>query len=95
MSDQNQELLLELRRRVTRIESRLCRLADHIGAHVGMPDKDLTLIADTANWVGIDTPVMDIGLSDITQFLTKQGKQGKTAYVYFNGRFIARFEPVQ
>jgi hypothetical protein len=86
--------LNELRSRLTRVESRLCRIADHIGANVGSPDKELTIYEMTDTAVSIDTPAMDVTLSEIVNFLGRQGIKGKVAYIHFNNRIIARFEPI-
>jgi hypothetical protein len=90
----DQELLVDIRRRLTRVESRLCRVADHVGANVETPEKELSIYEETDTAISLDTPAMDVTLSEITRFLTKKGKKGKVAYVHFNNRVIARFEPI-
>ena len=89
MSDQNHEILLELRRRTTRIESRLCRLADHAGVNVGSPVKDLRVVKLLGDTVVLDTPALDVTLSEVIHFLHKEGMGGKVAYVQFGGQHVA------
>ena len=89
MSHEETRALNEVRQRVTRIESRICRIADFLGAHVGTPAKEMEIRVELENSVEIDIPVMDITFSEIIQFLAKQGKQRKVAYIYFNGMRVA------
>ena len=87
----NEELraLNEVRQRVTRIESRICRIADFLGARVGNPSVELKITGLGANGVNIDAPVMDVTLSEIVQFLTHNGIADKVAYVHHNGHLVA------
>lgn len=79
--------LNEIRQRLTRVESRICRIADYIGAKVGDPMKALQVaVGDTE--VIVTTPVMDVTLSEVIHFLHKEGITGKVA-VMFNGQKIA------
>lgn len=86
-------IITEVRQRVTRIESRLCRLADALGVSVGTPDKQLRITQETDGYVRIETQQMDVTLSEISFFLTKQGKQGKIALVSYKGRTVATTYP--
>lgn len=81
-------ILREVRQRVTRIESRLCRIADHLGAHVGTPSKELCLSTRDGT-LAVTTPAMDVTLSELLQFLTSQGVAGKVVFVRFAGRTVA------
>lgn len=85
----NEDALREVRQRVTRIESRICRIADFLGARVGNPSNELKITGVGVNGANIETPVLDVTLSEIIQFLTANGVADKVARVYFNGRLIA------
>ena len=85
----NEDALREVRQRVTRIESRICRIADFLGARVGNPSNELKITGVGVNGVNIETPVLDVTLSEIVQFLTANGIADKVARVHFNGRLIA------
>lgn len=85
--------LNELRQRLTRMESRVCRIADFLGAQVGSPSKALVLIGTTDTEVHVETPAMDVTLSELVQFLTKEGKGDKVAHVYHNHRLVAILQP--
>jgi len=91
MTETNEELraIHEVRQRVTRIESRICRIADFLGARVGNPGNELKITGVGEKGVNIDTPVMDVTLSEIVQFLTHNGIADKVAYVHHNGRLVA------
>lgn len=81
--------LQEIRQRTTRIESRICRIADFLGARVGNPSTELKITGVGEKGANIDTPVLDVTLSEIVQFLTANGIADKVAYIHFNGRLIA------
>lgn len=79
--------------RLTRIESRLCRLGDSLGVDLRSNDKGLRILSQTDTTVSLNTPAMDVALSQIARFLTKEGIGGKVALIYFNGRLVARTYP--
>lgn len=85
--------LKEICQRVTRIESRVCRLGDLLGADLRANDKGLRLLSQTDVTVSLSTTAMDVTLSQIARFLTKEGIEGKVALVYFNGVLVARTYP--
>lgn len=84
---------IEILQRVTRIESRLCRLGDALSIDLRSSDKGMKLGTQTDTTVAVHTPVMDIALSQIGQFLTREGVEGKVALVYFRGALMARVYP--
>ena len=82
--------LNEIRQRLTRVESRICRIADYIGAKVGDPAKELKFLGHVdggTTWI-VSTPVMDVTFSEAIHFLHKEGIAGKVA-IMFNGQKIA------
>ena len=81
--------LREIVQRTTRLESRMCRIADHFGIRTGSPEKDLRIIASGDQAVHIATDAMDVALSELTAFLTRNGIKGKVAHVYFNDTLVA------
>lgn len=85
--------LNEIRQRATRIESRICRMADALGISVGAPDKALTITKETEDFVRVDTEQLDLTISEVKLFLGKQGKQGKIALVSYAGRTVATIYP--
>jgi len=84
-------ILVELRQRMTRVESRICRIGDHLSVQMRAPKDGLRVIRETAAEVDVSAPVMDITLSELVAGLRKLGIQGKTAHVYFEGRLQATF----
>lgn len=86
MADAN---LNEIRQRLTRVESRICRIADYLGAPVGDPKKALEITYETDAYVDVTTPVLDLTISEVIHFLHSVGKEGKVAYVHFKGQCVA------
>lgn len=85
--------LNEVRQRVTRIESRLCRMADALGISVGSPDKQMEVTQEVDDYVRMNIGQMDVTLSEIKMFLVKQGIQGKIALVSYANRAVATVYP--
>jgi len=86
MADAN---LNEIRQRLTRVESRICRIADFLGAPVGDPKKALEIQGKDTEYPLVHTPVMDVTLSELIQLLHSAGITGKVVDVQFGGRIIA------
>lgn len=86
MADAN---LNEIRQRLTRVESRICRIADYLGAPVGDPKKTLEITYETDAYVDVTTPVLDLTISEVIHFLHSAGKEGRVAYMYFKGQCVA------
>ena len=84
------DLLLEIRQRLTRVESRICRIGDHVGASVGDPTTALAITDENEDSLSVSTPVLDVTLSEIRQFLTAEGKEDKVAFIKFQGRPVCR-----
>lgn len=86
--------LNEIRQRLTRVESRICRMADFIGAKVGDPSKDLQIVPQPDDsFVVVTTPVLDVTISEVLHFLHKEGITGKVAYINFGGTDVAAIIP--
>lgn len=83
----------EVLQRVTRIESRLCRVADHWGIKTNSPDKRMVAYYENTKIVNIDIDAMDTSVSDILRFLRDQGKQDKVAHIFFMGSQVATIYP--
>lgn len=88
-----QDLLLELRQRVTRIESRICRLGDHVGANLSDTVKQIRIVDVDDTEVAVYIPALDVALSALMSALRDKGKAGKIATVWFDGRQVAQFYP--
>ena len=86
MADAN---LNEIRQRLTRVESRICRIAEFLGAPVGDPKKALEITYETDAYVDVTTPVLDLTISEVIHFLHSAGKEGKVAHMYFKGQCVA------
>lgn len=86
----------EMRQRVTRIESRICRIADALNVPTGDPSKTMWIMPTVhahKNTVCIGTTVLDASISDVLRFLIREGIEGKVACVYFDGLLVARIYP--
>lgn len=83
----------ELLQRVVRIESRICRIADHWGIRTSSADKHMAIYYENAKIVNVDVIAMDTAISDILRFLREQGKQDKVAHIFFGGSQIATVYP--
>jgi hypothetical protein len=83
----------QILQRVTRIESRICRISDHWGIKTNSPDKNMSIYYENAKIVNVDIDVMDSALSDILRFLRDQGKQDKVAHIFFGGSQVATIYP--
>lgn len=81
--------LNEIRQRLTRVESRICRMAEAQGIKVGDPTKDLSVVRELGDAIVVSTPVLDVTISEVIHFLHKEGKAGKIAYVQFGGIHVA------
>jgi hypothetical protein len=84
---------IEMRQRVTRIESRICRIADGLNIPTADPSKSLHIRYIEDKGVVIDTEVMDVSLSSIIRFLTKEGIEDKVVMIYFEGALVAQVFP--
>lgn len=84
---------IEMRQRVTRIESRLCRIADGLNIPTADPAKSLKVMHVDPDSADLTTEVVDIGLSSIIRFLTKEGIQVRVARVYFENKLVAQVYP--
>jgi len=82
-------IVREIRQRVTRIESRVCRLGDTLNIQLTNPKHGLQLIQETAEVVEISTAVMDITLSELTSYLQRQKLKNRDTDIYFEGQLIA------
>ena len=86
----------EMRQRVTRIESRICRIADALSIQTGDPNKTMWRINEPTPVKGvacIGTAVLDTSVSDVIRYLTKEGIEDKVACLYFEGQLVARIYP--
>jgi hypothetical protein len=82
--------------RVVRTESRLCRVADHIGLDVRSDNKNLRILDNSADaYVSVSCTAMDVGYTKVINFLHKEGIEDKVANVYFGSRLIARIYPLE
>jgi len=86
---------VEMRQRVTRIESRLCRLAKGLNVQTADPVNLLQVMHETDTLVFISMPVIDTSFSDVIRFLTKEGIEGKVANMYFRNKMVARVYPAE
>lgn len=93
MNCDERSMLTEIRQRLTRVESRLCRVADKVGAGIDSPAKGLVIFDENEDEVHIETPALDVTLSEILHFLTKEGVTGKVAHVFFGDDLIAEIQP--
>ncbi len=91
MTDSTQDMLAELRQRVVRIESRICRLGDHIGANLSDTVKQVRIADIDDTEVAVYLPALDIALSALLNLLKEKGKAGKIATVWFDSRQVAQF----
>ena len=92
-TEKERAAILETNQRVTRIESRLCRIAEALRVDVSTPTKQLDITFENPKVVYVSTAVLDVTLSEVVRFLTRQGKQGKIAHVFFNDSQIATVYP--
>lgn len=88
------DITTDIRARVTRIETRLVKIAQAMGIETGTSCKGLKLrgVENEQAYVYADSAA--VSLADIHNFLTKEGIQDKVALVYFNGRLVARVYPL-
>ena len=93
MDQHTKDIAREVLQRVTRIESRICRLGDVMGADLRSSDKGLKVIAQTDTTVSVTTRVLDVAVSQILRFLTTEGIEGKVVLVYHDGHLLARIYP--
>ena len=87
---------VEMRQRITRIESRICRIADSLNILTGDPGKTMWKINEpnpVAGVVCIGTAVLDASISDVIRYLTKEKIEDKVVCLYFEGQLVARIYP--
>ena len=89
-SSELESIVRDIRQRVTRIESRICRIGDEMGISLGEPKKGLYVLNESEDEVKVSTLVMDISLSEVLHFLNSHGIENKDALVLYNGIEVAR-----
>lgn len=88
------DITTDIRARVTRIETRLVKIAQSIGIETGTPGKGLKLRGVENEQAYVYTDSFCVSLADIHNFLTKEGIQDKVCLVYFGGQLVARVYPL-
>lgn len=86
-------IVREVRQRVTRIESRICRLGDHLEIQLINPKDGLEILLETDDVVEISTSVMDITLSELVSYLCKRRLNDREANIYFRDKLVACIYP--
>lgn len=61
-------IVREVRQRVTRMESRICRIADHLKIDVRAPKDSLRIQHETADELELSVPILDIALSELLSY---------------------------
>lgn len=87
------ELLRELRQRVTRIESRIVRIGEHVGAPISNPLADMLIDCAEDGTLLMYPRAMDVSLSGLRAELRKKGMEDKIAEVWFGGHRVATIHP--
>lgn len=82
-------IVRELRQRVTRIESRICRIGDHLEIHLTNPKDGITVNKETEDVVEMSIPIMDITLSELISYLKKRRLNNRETDVYFENELVA------
>lgn len=86
-------IVREVRQRVTRIESRICRIADHLQVNLRPPKDGFCIRSETAEEIELSVPMMDISLSELLNYLHKEELDQKAVHVYFGGSQVATLYP--
>lgn len=89
----DEHILKEIQQRVTRIESRICRLGDALDVPLRSTSKGLKLISAGPTAATVEAPALDVALSEIVRFLTELGIQGKVVSIKYQGAVIATIYP--
>lgn len=87
------DITTDIRARVTRIETRLVKIAQSIGIETGTPAKGLRLRGVENEQAYVHTDSLGVSVLDVHKFLTKEGIQDKVCLVYFVGQLVARVYP--
>jgi hypothetical protein len=88
-------IVREVRQRVTRMESRICRIADHLNINVRAPKDGFRIQHETADELELSVPMLDIALSELLSYLHKEELDQKTVHVYFGGSQVAMLYPLE
>lgn len=94
MSNNELELIVrEVRQRVTRMESRICRIADHLQVSFRAPKDGFRIQSETAEELELSVPMLDIALSELLNYLHKEELDHKTVHLYFGGSRVGTLYP--
>lgn len=72
-SDDLEDVVREIRQRVTRIESRICRIGDGLEISLRNPKKGLKVLSVSEDAVALSTECLDIALSELISFSERNG----------------------
>lgn len=89
VGSESENILRELRQRITRIESRVCRIGDHLGISVQLDKKKPVIVGSTNEIIEVEIPAMDLSLGNIIAFLRHEQLRDREAVVIFKGEEIA------
>lgn len=90
-----QLLVREIRQRVTRMESRICRIADHLKIDVRAQKDGFRIQNETASELQLSVPMLDVALSELLRYLDKEELGQKAVHVYLGGRQVATLYPYE
>lgn len=83
----------EVRQCVTRIESRICRIAEHLQVNMRPPKDGFLIRSETAEDMELSLPMLDISLSELLNYLHKEKFDQKVVHVYFGGVRVVTLYP--
>jgi hypothetical protein len=86
-------IVREVRQRVTRMESWICRIADHLKVYMRTPKDGFRIRSETAEKMELSVPMLDISLSELLNCLHKEELDQKAVHVYFGGSQVATLCP--
>jgi hypothetical protein len=86
-------LLIEIRERMVRTESRIVQLGDHVGANLRTKQRIDIEVSDTGEDANVNIDSLDVSLSRIYTEMKDAGHAGLDADVYLDGVHVATLYP--
>jgi hypothetical protein len=91
--DELEHIVREIRQRVTRIESRICRIGDGLDISLRSPKNGLKVLSIAEDVVEVHTECMDIAISELISFAERSGFSNLEVDVFHEGYLITTIIP--
>lgn len=91
--DELDQIAREIRQRVTRIESRICRIGDALDISLRNPKEGIRVISVSEEAIELSIDCFDVALSELISFVERSGFSNLEVDVYNGRNLIATLLP--